>query len=95
MPCDVHMFTNKLNALAFNEGCFVCWQLYDLAEVAHVVDLPDAFLIGPGAGSSRVAGKNCEASKLMCTNVCAIDVVCFVRSKVSFNLLEFLPQCIC
>jgi len=37
--------------------------LYDLAEIARLVDLPDAFLIGAGAGSSRVAGMNCEARK--------------------------------
>ena len=46
------------------EGCFVCWQFYDLAEVARIVGLPDAFLVGAGAGSSRVVGKNCEARKL-------------------------------
>ena len=31
--------------------------------MAHVVGLPDAFFVGAGAGSSRVAGKNCEARK--------------------------------
>ena len=41
-------------------------KLYNLAEMATLVDLPGAFVLGAGAGSSRVAGVNCE--------VCAYDV---------------------
>ena len=37
-------------------------KLYDLAEVARLAELPGAFVIGAGAGSSRVAGVNCEVS---------------------------------
>lgn len=33
---------------------------YNLAEVARLAELPGAFLLGAGAGSSRVAGVNCE-----------------------------------
>ena len=69
----LYMFTNKLITLAINEGCFVCQQFYDLSEVARVVGLPDAFLIGPGAGSSRVVGKNCEVRKSMYTDVMCVD----------------------
>jgi len=37
-------------------------KLYDLTEVAGLAELPGAFMIGAGAGSSRVAGVNCEVS---------------------------------
>ncbi len=37
-------------------------KLYDLAEMAELAELPGAFVIGAGAGSSRVAGVNCEVS---------------------------------
>ena len=35
---------------------------YDLAQVASLVDLPGAFILGAGAGSARVVGVNCEVS---------------------------------
>ncbi len=35
-------------------------KLYNLTEVARLAELPGAFMIGAGAGSSRVAGVNCE-----------------------------------
>ncbi len=35
-------------------------KLYDLTEMAALAELPGAFLLGAGAGSSRVAGVNCE-----------------------------------
>jgi len=37
-------------------------KLYNLGKMAELVDLPGAFILGAGAGSSRVAGVNCEAS---------------------------------
>lgn len=35
-------------------------KLFDLGEMASLVGLPGAFVLGAGAGSSRVAGVNCE-----------------------------------
>ena len=35
-------------------------KLYDLTEMAALAELPGAFILGAGAGSSRVAGVNCE-----------------------------------
>lgn len=35
-------------------------KFYDLKEMARLAELPGAFLLGAGAGSSRVAGVNCE-----------------------------------
>ena len=35
-------------------------QLYDLGQMATLAELPGAFILGAGAGSSRVAGFNCE-----------------------------------
>ena len=35
-------------------------KLYDLTQVAALVGLPGAFMIGAGAASSKVAGVNCE-----------------------------------
>lgn len=35
-------------------------KLYDLAEMAELAELPGAFVLGAGAGSSKVAGVNCE-----------------------------------
>jgi len=46
--------------LIFCKVLLCSFQLYNLAEVAELVGLPSAFFIGPGAGSSRVVGKNCE-----------------------------------
>ena len=35
-------------------------KLYDLTEVASLVGLPGAFIIGAGAASPKVTGVNCE-----------------------------------
>ena len=35
-------------------------QVYELSKMAALAKLPDAFIIGAGAGSSLVAGVNCE-----------------------------------
>lgn len=45
-------------------------KLYDLAEMAALADLPGAFLLGAGAGSSRVTGVNCEVCILSAGLVC-------------------------
>ncbi len=37
-----------------------CSKLYDMADIARLVGLPGAFLLGAGAGSSKVVGVNCE-----------------------------------
>ena len=37
-------------------------QHYNLGEVAALAGVPGGLLIGAGAGSSRVAGVNCEVS---------------------------------
>lgn len=37
-------------------------QLYNLGEMAALVDLPGAFILGAGAGSYKVAGVNCEVT---------------------------------
>ncbi len=42
-------------------------QLYDLGEMATLAELPGAFMLGAGAGSSRVAGVNCEVCVQLCT----------------------------
>ena len=38
-------------------------KMYDLAEMAELAELPGAFVLGAGAGSSRVAGVNCEVRR--------------------------------
>ena len=38
-------------------------QTYDLGEMAALAGLPGGLVIGAGAGSSKVAGVNCEVSK--------------------------------
>lgn len=35
-------------------------KLYNLSDMAALAELPGAFILGAGAGSSRVAGVNCE-----------------------------------
>ena len=45
-------------------------KLYDLTEVASLVGLPGAFILGAGAASSRVAGVNCEVRACVCVCVC-------------------------
>ena len=39
-------------------------KFYNLIEMASLAELPRAFLLGAGAGSSRIAGVNCEVCSL-------------------------------
>ena len=39
---------------------FYWFQVYNLKSIAELIDLPGAFFIGAGAGSSRLTGVNCE-----------------------------------
>jgi hypothetical protein len=35
-------------------------KVYNIKDIARVVGLPNAFMIGAGAASSRLCGLNCE-----------------------------------
>lgn len=61
-------------------------KVYNLKEVAVKVGLPGAFFIGAGAGSSRLAGLNCE--------VCGSPVMIFFSLffPTPFHSLV-LPSC--
>ena len=51
-------------------------KLYDLTEMAALADLPGAFMLGAGAGSSRVAGINCEVSLCVMTQSMNVTTLC-------------------
>ena len=38
-------------------------KIYNLKDVAAEINMPQAFFIGAGAGSSRLAGLNCEVKR--------------------------------
>lgn len=51
-------------------------KLYNLTEMAVLAELPGAFLLGAGAGSSRVAGVNCEVSEVHAAMLACLDLFC-------------------
>jgi len=57
-----------------------------LAEVAELVDLPSAFIIGPGAGSSRVVGKNCEVRRYIMNDL-STNMILISHDDVTMALL--------
>lgn len=42
-------------------------QTYNLGDMARLAGVPGGLVIGAGAGSSKVAGVNCEVSPLSAT----------------------------
>lgn len=61
-------------------------KLYNLTEMATLADLPGAFLLGAGAGSSRVAGGNCEV-RLPC-NVILLSWLCICSDDAKCSCAE-------